>query len=130
MVIAIALVGAVPGLAFAAVPPGRNSPVIIIALGTVEWVQYDFAKPREVSSAEVYWFDDTGRGACRVPQSWRLLYKDGDAWKPVEGASEYGVKADQFNKVTFTAVKTTGLRLEAQLQKDFSGGILEWRVGP
>jgi hypothetical protein len=97
-----------------------------------EWVQYDFAKPREISSAEVYWFDDTGRGQCRVPAGWRLVYKDGDEWKPVKlaGGAEYGVKGDQFNKVTFTAVKTTGLRLEVQLQKDFSGGILEWRVGP
>jgi hypothetical protein len=97
--------------------------------GTREWVQYEFARPRGVSSAEVYWFDDTGRGSCRVPASWRLLYRDGDAWKPVEGASAYGVEKDRFNKATFPAVKTTGLRLEVQLRKDFSGGILEWRVG-
>ena len=33
------------------------------------------------------------KGGCRVPASWRLLYKDGDAWKPVEGASAYGNEA-------------------------------------
>jgi len=27
-------------------------------------------------------------------------------------------------------VRTAELRLEAQLQESFSGGILEWRVGP
>ena len=38
------------------------------------------------------WFDDTGRGECRVPQSWKLLYKAGNDWKPVEEVSAYGVK--------------------------------------
>ena len=36
-----------------------------------------FAKPASVSEAQVYWFDDTGRGSVRVPQTWRLLYRDG-----------------------------------------------------
>ena len=29
----------------------------------------------------------------------------------------------------FQEVTTTALRLEVQLEKDYSGGILEWRVG-
>jgi hypothetical protein len=98
--------------------------------GTTEWVQYDFARAREVSSAEVYWFDDTGRGGCRVPQSWRLLFKGNDTWKAVEGASGYGVERDRFNRVTFRPVRTTALRLEVRLRPGFSGGILEWQVAP
>ena len=39
--------------------------------GTIEWVEYAFAKPATVSEGEVYWFDDTGRGQVRVPASWR-----------------------------------------------------------
>jgi len=35
---------------------------------------------------------------------------------------------DQFNRVTFTPVTTTALRLEVQLQPKFSGGILERRM--
>lgn len=97
--------------------------------GTAEWVQYDFEKPRRLAWSEVYWFDDTGLGQCRVPASWRLLWKDGDTWRPVAGATEYGTKPDQFNRVTFDPVETTSLRLEVQLREDFSGGILEWRVG-
>lgn len=106
--------------------------------GTAEWVQLTFPKPRAVASAEVYWFDDTGKGECRVPKSWRLMYKDGDAWKPVApaaaaapaaGAEAFGCATDKFNKVTFEAVTTTALRIEVQLQDKFSGGILEWRVG-
>jgi len=96
--------------------------------GTKEWVQYEFRAPAKVSAVEVYWFDDTGKGECRVPQSWNLLFKDGNDWKPVENAAECGVKRDTFNRVTFKAVETAGLRIEVQLQPNFSGGILEWKV--
>ncbi|MBN1806546.1 MAG: glycoside hydrolase family 127 protein [Sedimentisphaerales bacterium] len=41
--------------------------------GTTEWVQYDFDRAKKISGASVYWFDDTGSGGCRVPESWRLL---------------------------------------------------------
>jgi len=96
--------------------------------GTTEWVQYNFEKPTRISGAAVYWFDDTGGGGCRIPKSWELLYKDGNNFKPVSNASSYGIDKDKFNKVTFSPVQTTALRLEVQLQQDFSGGILEWRV--
>ena len=96
--------------------------------GTVEWVQYDFAAPAVASTVKVYWYDDTGGGACRVPKSWRVLYKDGDAWKPVSGAEKFGTQKDAPNRVTFTPVKTTALRLEVQLQPNFSGGVLQWDV--
>ena len=33
--------------------------------GTTEWVDRYFDKPTEVSSVELYWFDDTGHGGCR-----------------------------------------------------------------
>lgn len=99
-------------------------------MGTTEWAQYDFGKPRSISASSVYWFDDTGKGQCRVPRSWRLLYKDGDAWKSVEGASAYGTSRNRLNRVTFAPVTTTALRLEAELQPEVSGGILEWQVGP
>ncbi|MEN6578719.1 MAG: beta-L-arabinofuranosidase domain-containing protein [Phycisphaerales bacterium] len=97
--------------------------------GTTEWVQYDFAEPRTLSKVEVYWFDDaTTGGGCRVPQSWKLLYKAGDTWKDVPNLSGCGVDKDQFNKAAFDEVKTSALRIEAQLQPDRSAGILEWRV--
>jgi DUF1680 family protein len=96
--------------------------------GTSEWVDRYFDKPTRIESVELYWFDDSGRGSCRVPQSWRLLYQDGGRWKPVEGAGSYGVKRDQFNRVEFAAVTTRGLRLEVRLQPKFSGGILQWKI--
>ncbi len=96
--------------------------------GTEEWVQYDFAQPETVSEVEVYWFDDTGRGECRVPESWRVFYRSGQAWMPVRNVDPYGVEKDTYNQVRFQPVRTSALRLMIQLQKDFSAGILEWRV--
>jgi hypothetical protein len=98
--------------------------------GSVEWVQYDFKRPTKLSGAEVYWFDDTKeRGGCKLPKSWRLLYRDGADWKPV-AASAYPVAADKFCAVRFPPVTATALRLEVQLEPGYSGGILEWRVQP
>ncbi len=93
-------------------------------------MQYDFEQPKKISGASVYWFDDTGGGGCRIPKSWRLLYKDGSRWKqaPNLGTCCYGLEKDKFNNVKFDPVKTSSLRLEVQLQPDFSGGILEWQV--
>jgi len=96
--------------------------------GTTEWVQYDFEKPVRVSEVEVYWFDDTGGGECRVPASWKVIYKDGDKWLPVKDAGAYGVEKDKYNTVKFSPVKTSGLRLEIQLQAEFAAGIQEWKV--
>lgn len=96
--------------------------------GTKEWVQYDFPRPVRVSEVEVYWFDDTGEGECRLPASWTLLYKEGEAWKPVPDASAFGVVKDRYNTVVFRPVRTTALRIELQLPGGFSSGILEWKV--
>lgn len=35
---------------------------------------------------------------------------------------------DQYNQLLFDPVTSTSLRIEVQLQPDWSGGILEWRV--
>jgi len=96
--------------------------------GTTEWVQYDFPQPKVVSVVNVYWFDDTGKGECRVPNTWRVLYQDGGDWKLLPGAGPAAGIKDQFNTMTFAPVKTSALRIEAGLQHGFSGGILEWQV--
>jgi uncharacterized protein len=98
--------------------------------GTVEWLSYRTAKPRTLSASGVYWFDDTGIGSCRVPAEWRLLWLDGDEWKPVKLLKDehYGISRDRFNKVSFEPVTTRELRLEVKLKAGFSGGVLKWRV--
>ncbi|GEM_PF-1928947 len=95
--------------------------------GGTEWVQMDFPGAETVSRARVFWFSDRARGGgCDFPQSWRLLYRQGDGWKPVEQASAFGVAPDRFNEVTFKPVSTSALRIEATLLAGWSGGICEW----
>jgi hypothetical protein len=77
-------------------------------------VEYDFKAPTEVSSAEAYFADD--RRFCRLPASWRILYKDGAAWKPVATNEPYTVDKDIFNRVTFKPVETTAVRIEVEPQ--------------
>ncbi|MBI3720934.1 MAG: discoidin domain-containing protein [Fimbriimonas ginsengisoli] len=96
--------------------------------GTHQWVEYEFDRPTWVAGVEVYWFDDTGRGECRVPQRWELLVKEDGKWHPAERASGYGTALHAFNRCTFEPVETDGLRLEIQSQEKWAGGIYEWRV--
>ncbi len=96
--------------------------------GTTEWVEYTFEKPLPVSETEIYWVDDTGHGEVRVPRSWRILYKDGEEWKPVENSQPYPVEKDRYNQVSFKPVTTSGLRLEVTMQPTWSAGIQEWKV--
>ena len=93
----------------------------------LEWVEMRFEKPTRVSESSVYWFDDTGRGAVRVPASWRILYRDGAEWKPVV-STPFGVARDVFNHVEFKPVTTTALRIEVVMQPKFSAGLQEWKV--
>jgi len=96
--------------------------------GSEEWVQYDWPQPVTISGSMVYWFDDTGRGACRLPQSWRIETRDGSSWKPVSGVSTYPIAKDSWCEVRFDPVTTTALRLVVQMREGWAAGVHEWRV--
>lgn len=97
--------------------------------GSLETLAYEFDQPYTVSNVQVYWLDfDHYDGNYRVPASWNLYYKDGNRWKEVDALNEYGVKKDCYNSLDFKPVKTTGLKIAAQLQEGESGGIIEWKV--
>src|SRR5262249_6184273 len=85
--------------------------------------EYTFEKPVTVSQSQLYWFDDAQRGGVRVPGSWRIVYKDGSDWKPVDYSGTWGVEKDKYNSVIFKPVTTTALRLEVNFQKSFSAGV-------
>jgi hypothetical protein len=98
--------------------------------GTLETLAYKFDRSYAVSNVEVYWLDfDHYDGNFRVPESWKLYYKDGSKWKEVEALNEYTVKKDCYNSLDFKPVTTTGLKIAVQLQKGVSGGVIEWKVG-
>lgn len=96
--------------------------------GTREWVQYDLPEKARVRGVEVYWFDDefTG-GACRLPKSWRVEARRGGQWRDVPGPPPAPVK-DRYNAYAFGPLEADALRIDVELQPDYSGGILEWKV--
>jgi hypothetical protein len=94
-----------------------------------EWIEMTFAEPATVSETEIYWFDDeANRGGVRVPASWKLLYKDGETWKPVATTDTFGVQKDTWNRLTFKPVTTSALRLEVTMRPSVSAGVQEWKV--
>jgi uncharacterized protein len=115
--------------------------------GEAAWIEYEFHRPAEVSSAHIYFYDD--RRFCRMPSAWRVSYKDGEVWKPVTNRSPYTVEKDRFNVMRFDTVTTTAMLLEIEpqtvayksgqigppdamfLSQDLTwreAGVLEWRV--
>jgi len=96
--------------------------------GTEEWVQYTWPNRETLAGAQVYWFDDTGRGECRLPAAWEIQYLDGHDWKPVKTSDRYSIRKDEWCKVSFSPVNTTALRLSVKQQAGWSAGVHEWKV--
>ena len=96
--------------------------------GTDEWAQYTWPKPVTVSGAKVFWFDDTGRGECRLPAAWQVQFLDGKEWKPVVVQTGYPVAKDKWCEVVFAPVTTKALRLAVKLPPDHGAGVHEWRI--
>ncbi|MBS1715589.1 MAG: glycoside hydrolase family 127 protein [Armatimonadetes bacterium] len=94
--------------------------------GGTEWVQYTWTKPVTTGRLQVYWFDDTGRGECRLPESWKVEYESGGTWKPIE--AKFDVKKDSWCEATFRTVTTQALRLSVKMKDGWAAGIHEWRV--
>lgn len=96
--------------------------------GGTEWAQYTWKAPRRVSGTRVYWFDDTGRGECRLPKAWRIEYLVGSEWRPVPGAAQYPVHKDGWIEVHFDPIEVTALRLVVEMQPGWAAGVHEWQV--
>lgn len=98
-------------------------------VGSEEWLRYDFAAEQRVSSARVYWFDDTGAGRCRVPQNAQLEWLDpAGSWQPVNAIAPLGTVKDAWNEQSFAPVTTQALRLRVRLREEASAGVLEWEL--
>ena len=94
-------------------------------VGTPAWVEYAFKKPATITSTEVYFADD--KRFCKLPASWRVMYRAGDRWKPVAARGAYGVRKDQFNRVEFEPVTTAAVRIEVEpTQRHYKSG----EIGP
>jgi DUF1680 family protein len=105
--------------------------------GAKPWVQYEWNQPVSVNKFEVYWalerprpgqIPGSGWPSLQVPQSYRILYWNGNDYVPVNQSQGLGVAADTFNATTFEPVKTSKVRLEVLPQPGHPAAILEWRV--
>jgi hypothetical protein len=83
-------------------------------VGEPAWLEYWFKTPTRVSSSRVYWFDD--KRFCKLPASWRLLYREGDRWSPAQARGPLDVRKDEFSAVTIEPVTTSAIRLEVEPQ--------------
>lgn len=81
-------------------------------LGEPAWLEYEFEAPVTLSSSRVYFFDD--KRFCKLPDRWRLLWLDGDTWKPVAARHAYAVELDDWSTVEFAPVETRAVRLEVE----------------
>ena len=97
--------------------------------GTTEWIVYEFPEATTVSQATVYWFDDAPWGGCRVPESWKISYRDeAGEWQEVTGADRYATRKGVANTVNFDPVETSALKLEVKQPAEYSSGLFEWSV--
>lgn len=97
---------------------------------SLEWIEYELEKPEKISHSEVYWFDDSPWGGCRIPLSWKIQYKNSKGeWQDVKNLSPYEVKKDIANKVEFEPITTQSIRIQFQLPEENSVGVYEWSVG-
>lgn len=112
---------------------GPRAPVFTM-LGSkneTQWLQYSFPEATEIGTSQVYFVtDNNNENSPQLPKSWRLLYRDGSEWKPVQTTSAYELQANVFNTVNFTPVRTTAMRIEVELDYNARTDIAEWRVGP
>ncbi len=97
--------------------------------GTTEWLTYTFPQTATVQTSTVYWYDDQPWQGCKVPDSWKLYYKDANGqWQEVQHPDNYPVLKGVPCTVNFDPVETTAVKLEVQLNAEKSAGIFEWSV--
>jgi alpha-L-rhamnosidase len=92
----------------------------------VHWVEYEWSKPVNVDSIDVYWFDDDA--GVRLPKTSRLLYWDGKAFVSITNPVGLGVEGNKYNTTTFEEITTSKLKLEFDSTAAASTGILEFKV--
>ena len=96
---------------------------------STEWLAYEFKEPTTISTSTVYWYDDQPWQGCKVPDSWKLYYKDAAGnWVEVKNPSGYPTTKGVACTVSFDAVKTSAVKLELVQPSDKSCGLYEWSV--
>jgi len=93
---------------------------------TTEWLLFEWDRQHKLSTVKVYWYDDSGKGDARVPESWKVLYRDARGkFQPVRNRGSYDTARDRFNKVSFEPVSTDALKVEITLEDKWTAGVQE-----
>ena len=98
--------------------------------GSQEWVQYTLPAAAKLPAWRFIGSTTraTGNAACRSRGAFcGATAANGNRCRM---RPNFPVAKDRFNSATFAPVTTDAVRLEVQLQKGFSGGILQWRLKP
>jgi hypothetical protein len=90
------------------------------------WVQLDWDKPYEISSTDVYWWQDGG--GIMAPSEAYVQYWNGLDWVTVnDSETNLGIELNKWNAVAFDpTIITTKIKLN--FKGPMATGILQWRV--
>ncbi|MFD2796076.1 discoidin domain-containing protein [Promicromonospora vindobonensis] len=99
------------------------------------WIQYAWSAPVQVSSTDIFWYDDTGGTRTPRADTYAVEYTtDGETWSPVTLADgeSYGdaLARNDYNRIAFEPVEASALRVRIWgVQPGGAGtGVLRWRV--
>ncbi|MEZ0324978.1 MAG: glycoside hydrolase family 127 protein [Fimbriimonas sp.] len=95
--------------------------------GGEEWVQYTWDKPQTITGSKIFWFDDTGRGECRLPKDFKLQALVNGQWTDLALKGK-AIAMDKWTDLTFPAITSTALRVVIQQKEGWASGIHEWKV--
>ncbi len=96
---------------------------------STEWIAYEFKEATTITTSTVYWYDDQPWQGCKVPDSWKLYYRnDAGEWQEVGHPSGYPTDKGVACTVSFDPVKTKAVKLEVVQPVDKSCGVFEWSV--
>ena len=93
---------------------------------TPQWVQYEWARPITTGKISLYFWDYYG--VIPLPDSYHILYWDGNEFVPVINASGTTPENNTFNTVTFNEVETSKLRIGVDSAYSLMANVLEWEV--
>ncbi len=107
----------------------RNGPIFGNWNSYDDWgyLQYEFPGPREISSAEIYWFTDFG--GLQFPDETSIQYRDlvTGEWVDVSNPDALGHDADVMNVTNFDPVTTYAIRYNF-ISHAGSIGVAEFRA--
>lgn len=94
--------------------------------GAPAWVQYSWEEAQIITGMDTYFFKDGNGNFSPANYTVEYLNEEGN-WCSVTNAAGLGINVNQYNKTTFDAISTKGLRMTMSPAKQ-GCGVIEWKV--